>query len=113
MSPPPAVIYVDVDDTLVRSFGGKRIPMSPMVERVAALKRAGATLYCWSSGGADYAERSARELGLHDCFMAFLPKPRLLLDDVAIADWRLVELHPNECLSLTVAELLARDPLAT
>lgn len=105
-----AVIYVDIDDTLVRSFGGKRIPMSPMIERVAALQRAGATLYCWSSGGADYAERSARELGLHDCFTAFLPKPRLLIDDVAIADWRLVELHPNECLSLTVDELLTRVP---
>ena len=112
MSAQPAVIYVDIDDTLVRSFGAKRIPMQPMVERVAALKAAGAELYCWSSGGAAYAERSARELGIHACFTAFLPKPRILLDDVALADWRLVELHPNECLSLTVAELLARDPLA-
>ena len=110
MLTPSAVIYVDIDDTLIRSFGGKRIPMSPMVERVAALKRAGATLYCWSSGGAEYAERSARELGLRDCFTAFLPKPRLLLDDMALADWRLVELHPNECLSLTVDQLLARVP---
>lgn len=28
------VIYVDVDDTLVRSFGSKRIPIGAMVARV-------------------------------------------------------------------------------
>jgi hypothetical protein len=103
-----AVVYVDIDDTLVRSFGAKRIPMTAMVERVRALREAGAELYCWSSGGAAYAERTARELGLADCFAAFLPKPRLLLDDVLVSGWRLNELHPNECLSLSVAEVLAR-----
>jgi hypothetical protein len=106
MSRPRPVIYVDIDDTLVRSFGAKRIPMVPMVERVAALKQAGAELYCWSSGGAAYAESSARELGIADCFSAFLPKPQLLLDDVSIASWKLKELHPTACLSLTVDELL-------
>ncbi len=104
--PATPIIYVDVDDTLVRSFGSKRIPMGQMVERIAALKRAGAEMYCWSSGGADYAEHSARELGIWECFKAFLPKPQLLVDDVAIASWRLSELHPNECLSKSVDELL-------
>ncbi len=35
------VAYVDVDDTLVRSFGSKRIPMTEMVRHVRELKRAG------------------------------------------------------------------------
>ncbi len=30
------VIYVDIDDTLVRSFGSKRMPMSHMVALVRA-----------------------------------------------------------------------------
>jgi len=105
---PAKIIYVDVDDTLIRSFGSKRIPMTDMVTLIRALKTHGATMYCWSSGGAAYARTSAEELGLADCFVAFLPKPHLLLDDVAIKDWSLTELHPNECRALTPAELLTR-----
>jgi hypothetical protein len=37
------IVYVDVDDTLIRSAGSKRIPMTSVAERVATLKRAGAT----------------------------------------------------------------------
>src|SRR5262245_52843953 len=101
------IIYVDIDDTLIRSFGSKRIPMTQMVERVADLKRAGADLYCWSSGGAAYAEESARELGIAECFTAFLPKPQILIDDAVLGSWKVLELHPNECLSASVEELLA------
>lgn len=39
------IVFVDVDDTLVRSAGSKRIPITSVTERVAALKQAGATLY--------------------------------------------------------------------
>jgi len=102
------VVYVDVDDTLVRSFGSKRIPMTDMVALVPRLKEAGAILYCWSSGGAAYARQSAEELGIAACFTDFLPKPHFMLDDVAVEDWALVQLHPNECRSLSAAELLAR-----
>jgi phosphoserine phosphatase len=105
---PPAVIFIDVDDTLVRSFGSKRIPMTHMVALVRSLSEHGAELYCWSSGGAEYAKRSAEELGLGDCFTAFLPKPSLLLDDVRISGWRLLELHPAECRGLTADEVLAK-----
>jgi phosphoglycolate phosphatase-like HAD superfamily hydrolase len=106
--PPPTVLYVDIDDTLVRSFGSKRMPMGAMVALVRELKARGASLYCWSSGGAAYARASAEEVGLGDCFEAFLPKPHLLLDDVRLSDWRLTELHPAECTSLTADEVLAR-----
>lgn len=66
------------------------------------------TMYCWSSGGAEYARSTAEELGIADCFAAFLPKPHLLIDDVSIAEWKLTELHPNECRGVSVAELLER-----
>jgi hypothetical protein len=90
------VIYIDVDDTLIRSFGSKRIPMSHTVEVVRQLKADGNELYCWSSGGGAYAKSSAEELGLADCFIGFLPKPQALLDDVLFRDWRVQEVHPNE-----------------
>jgi hypothetical protein len=61
-----------------------------------------------TSGGSDYTQRSAEELGIAECFTAFLPKPQLLIDDVSIHDWEMTELHPNECRSMTVPELLDR-----
>jgi hypothetical protein len=60
-------IFVDVDDTLVRSFGSKRIPITAMVALVRDLNDSGAALY-----------------------------------------WRVFELHPNECASLTAVEVLSR-----
>ena len=82
------VIFIDVDDTLVRSVGTKRIPMPAVVERVRQLKEEGALLYLLSSGGADYARASALELGLHDCFLGFLPKPHVYIDDQPLHEWR-------------------------
>jgi hypothetical protein len=91
------VVYVDIDDTLVRSVGAKRIPMQSSIEHVRALKQSGATLYCWSSGGAAYAHESAKEVGLEDCFVGYLPKPNVLIDDQSVADWRLcLEVHPAQ-----------------
>ena len=98
---PAVVIYVDVDDTFVRSYGTKRMPMPAVIKHIRALHGLGAALYCWSSGGADYARESAEEFGLTDCFTAFLPKPNVLLDDQNVADWRrLRQVHPNECAAL-------------
>ena len=82
------IIYVDVDDTLVRSVGKKRIAMPGVVAAVRELHGSGAQLFLWSSGGADYARESAQELGLSDCFAAFLPKPDVYIDDQSVADWR-------------------------
>jgi hypothetical protein len=99
------VAYVDIDDTLVRSFGSKRIPMTQMVRHVRELSRDGVVLYAWSSGGGDYARDAARELGLEDCFRAFLPKPNVIIDDQAPADWRrLVHVHPAEASSKTIRD---------
>jgi len=82
------VIYVDVDDTLVRTVGSKRIPMPAVVEYVRRMKAEGAELYCWSTGGATYARSAAVELGIVECFTEFLPKPNVILDDQALSDWR-------------------------
>lgn len=91
----PLVVYVDVDDTFVRSVGTKRIPMTRVVEHVRQLHASGALLYCWSSGGPDYARRSTEEFGIQDCFQAFLPKPNVMIDDQSVAEWRLcLEVHP-------------------
>jgi hypothetical protein len=91
-------IYVDVDDTLVRSYGTKRIPISATISHIKELKQQGATLYCWSSGGAEYAKITAEELGILDIFAAFLPKPQMLLDDSGVNNWRgLIQIHPMSC----------------
>ena len=70
----PLVVYVDVDDTLIRTSGSKRIPVSGVIESVAV------------------------GLGIAELFAGFLPKPQVLVDDRALAQWnRLIEIHPSEC----------------
>lgn len=92
------VIYVDVDDTLIRSSGSKRIPVPNVVRYVERQFAAGAALYCWSTGGAEYAEAAAREVGIHHCFRGFLPKPNVLVDDQPVQEWRdLEQRHPLNC----------------
>lgn len=104
----PLVVYVDVDDTLVRSFGSRRIAMPRVIERVRSLHAEGAVLYCWSSGGGDYARQSAVELDIEECFAGFLPKPHVAIDDVRIEAWReLVQLHPNEAPTRTSNDIRA------
>jgi hypothetical protein len=99
-SPQQFYIYVDIDDTLVRSYGSKRIPIVATIEHIKELDRQGAILYCWSSGGAEYAKNTALELGVADIFKDFLPKPQMLLDDQEVNDWRsLIQVHPLSCQS--------------
>lgn len=49
------VVFIDVDDTLVRSVGSKRIPNPPLIKTVRALHAEGAVLYLWSTG-VEYAK---------------------------------------------------------
>jgi len=92
------IFYVDVDDTLVRTVGTTRIPMVSVIEHVRRLKSEGATLYLWSAGGADYCRETAAELGITDCFVAFLPKPRVMIDDQEVKDWVFcTTFHPTTC----------------
>jgi hypothetical protein len=92
----PRVVFVDVDDTFVRSVGTKRIPIPAVLQYVRHLFANGATLYCWSSGGSEYARASATEFGIAHCFAGFLPKPDILIDDQPISEWRdMAYLHPQ------------------
>ncbi len=82
------IVYVDVDDTLVRWAGSKSIPRTTVIGRVKEMATEGHTLYLWSTGGAEYARKVAADLGIEALFTAFLPKPELILDDQAVEDWR-------------------------
>ena len=107
--PSPIYIYVDVDDTFVRSASSKRIPIPAAIQHIQALKAQGALLYCWSSGGAEYARRSADEFGIADCFEAFLPKPNVLLDDMHVSEWpRLITIHPASCSTQSLEDYTKR-----
>lgn len=75
------VIYIDVDDALIRSVGASQIPMPASVDFVRRMHLVGHTLYCWSRGGGEYARDVAVSLGIADCFIGFLPKPDICLDD--------------------------------
>ena len=88
-------VYVDVDDTLVRSAGTKRMPIPAVIANVKKLAASGAELYCWSTAGAEYALSTARELGIEACFVAFLTKPNILIDDQEIGSWKRFKIvHP-------------------
>jgi hypothetical protein len=102
------IVYVDVDDTLVRSVGTKRIPIIEMVNHVRRLKADGAELYLWSAGGAEYCRKTAEELGIADCFQAFLPKPRIIVDDQEVKDWVFcTTFHPSTCAHMTLSDYLS------
>jgi hypothetical protein len=91
----PLVVYVDVDDTLIRSAGTKIMPLPVVVEHVMDLARSGATIYCWSTAGAEYARSTALMLGIEHVFAGFLPKPNILIDDQDPTDWkRFAVVHP-------------------
>ena len=108
------VAYIDVDDTLVRSIGSKRIPLPHVVRHVRELFEQGVELYLWSTGGAAYARATAHELGIENCFRGFLPKPQVIIDDQAVEDWRdLLQLQPSSCTGESAASYrkkLGSDP---
>ncbi len=92
------VAYIDVDDTLVRSVGAKRLPLPHVVRHVRDLFEQGVELFLWSTGGAEYARSTAEELGIVDCFRGFLPKPHVIIDDQSVDDWRdLLQVQPSSC----------------
>jgi hypothetical protein len=64
---------------------------------VRELKEAGAILYLWSSGGAEYCEATAAELNISDCFAGFLPKPTTYIDDQPVHEWKYCKhLYPSQ-----------------
>lgn len=95
------VVFVDVDDTLVRSVGTKRVPMPGVISEVRRLKSAGVALYLWSSGGAEYARNTAKNLDILECFVGFLPKPDAMIDDQPVTQWRdFQQYYPGQAANL-------------
>jgi FMN phosphatase YigB (HAD superfamily) len=90
------IYFVDVDDTLIRTYGTKVVPIVKTIQTVRDLHSQGQTLYCWSSGGAEYARKIATQLGIESCFVAFVPKPQVLIDDQEPAEWKTMKVvHPS------------------
>jgi len=91
------IVFVDIDDTIIRSVGTKRIPMPNVISKVRQLKEEGVTLHLWSSGGAEYCRSTAEEFGISHCFEAFLPKPTIYIDDQPVSEWRFCKhLYPAQ-----------------
>ena len=99
MSEKACVVFVDIDDTLIRTVGRKRIPLPHVVAKVRDLAAEDTVLFAWSSGGAECARDVVSELGIAPHFNGFLPKPNLMLDDQTPSEWRYLKvMHPNELL---------------
>lgn len=97
------VFYVDIDDTLIRSFGSKRIPISRMVEHVRYLAAQGCKIYLWSRAGDEYVRQTAIELELLDIVTACLSKPNIVIDDENLFE-KISYFHPNEAASKTISD---------
>lgn len=98
-------VYVDVDETLLRHYGTRQIPIPSVIKQVKALHKQGAELYCWSSMGAVYARQCAETCGIAHCFQAFLPKPQVIVDDQQPKAWRkILHVHPSQCSSQTTVQ---------
>ena len=88
------IIYVDVDDTLVRSFGSKQIAMTATQNYVRQLKQAGATLSAELTTPGEWPARP----GWPTAFLLIFPNRRFCWTSL-VQDWELQQLHPNECRS--------------
>lgn len=75
--PPPRVIAVDIDGTLLNNG----ILNQPLVEWCNKKKQDGFRLMLWSSRGLDYANRFVAHFGLDGIFDDVVSKPGYLVDD--------------------------------
>ena len=79
--PPPRVVAVDVDGTLVIGGAVNRA----LVRRVRAMSEAGYDVIVWSMRGRIYAERAAHATGLSDVATC-VGKPGVIIDDKGL-EW--------------------------
>lgn len=75
--PPPNVIAVDVDGTLI--VQGR--VNNTLVSWCKRKKNEGFTLILWSMRGANHAQQAAELSGLTDCFDSIISKPGFVVDD--------------------------------
>ena len=83
------IVYVDVDDTLVRSAGNRASPDDNRHSRGQTFEgRRELLCICGVPAAQDYARKSAVELEIADCFAGYLPKPNVIIDDQPVEQWR-------------------------
>jgi hypothetical protein len=59
----------------------------------------------WSAAGTEYARSTAQRLGIERCFVGFLPKPHVVIDDQEPASWkRFTVVHPMGASSKSLDE---------
>lgn len=80
--------FIDVDGTLERKILGIEAPLRDAIEGVKLLKREGALIYLWSTGGPEHARKAAREAGIEKLIDGFLPKPNVYVDDKPVKAWK-------------------------
>ena len=85
-------IYIDVDDTIIRTVGSKVMPITDTIKWIRENSETH-NLYLWSRGGGDYAKNIAEKLQINGCFLAFLPKPDALIDDQDFLTWTHLKTH--------------------
>ena len=82
------VFFIDVDGTLERKILGIEVPLRHVVDGVKLLKREGAVVYLWSTGGPDHARKAAREAKIEKLVDGFLHKPNVYVDDKPVSNWK-------------------------
>lgn len=79
------VVAFDVDGTLIHQAGEKcDTPRYDIIQLFHTFEKLGATMYIWSGGGMDYAQRWAEKLGLKATVVekgSFVPD--IAVDDMA------------------------------
>ena len=76
--PPPKVIYIDVDKTLINPIGAVN---TRIVDWAKSKHAEGFDLVIWSSRGTDHAINAANKSGLQDIILAAISKPGFIIDD--------------------------------
>ena len=78
------IIYIDIDDTLIRTIGSKIIPIPDTVNFIKNCNTNKNEIYLWSRGGAQYCKNIAIKLLLDHKITGYLPKPNLIIDDTEL-----------------------------
>ena len=56
------IIFIDIDDTLVRTYGLKRIPIPKTIQAIFRFHKEGSEIYLWSNGGSDYCKKNSKRI---------------------------------------------------
>lgn len=91
-------VAFDVDGTLIgQDYQNENIPLYENIQLFKMFEKLGCTMFIWSGGGTDYAERWAQKLGLKAKIVikgSFIPD--FAVDDIAAAELGTITLQVEE-----------------